>query len=70
MCAITASTLVEDIVQDFVWAVGWLAKKGIVCIQCGEPVWGTLAEAARRAGITDIDSLVEELNRMRKNGLI
>lgn len=28
-------------------SVNYLPKKGIKCIACGEPIWGTLEEAAR-----------------------
>jgi len=38
-----------------------LMKKGVVCIQCGEPVWGTLGELAKTKGI-DVNSLIIELN--------
>jgi hypothetical protein len=37
-------------------------SKGIVCIQCGEPIWGTLEELALRKGITQIEYIVLELN--------
>jgi methionine synthase II (cobalamin-independent) len=54
--------MVEDLVEEFPKAAGLLLEEGIVCIQCGEPVWGTLKEAAERKGITDIDRIVEKLN--------
>jgi len=28
-------------------SVNYLPKKGIKCIACGEPIWGTFEEAAR-----------------------
>jgi hypothetical protein len=42
--------LVEDVVRDHPRAVGFLRTQGIVCIQCGEPVWGTLEEVIRGKG--------------------
>ena len=36
--------LVEDVVRDYPKASAFLRQWGIVCIQCGEPVWGTLQE--------------------------
>ena len=54
--------LIEDLVQEHPNAVGFLMRKGIVCIQCGEPVWGTLAEAAGRKKIANIEEIVVELN--------
>lgn len=54
---------IEELVERYPEAVGFLSRRGIVCFVCGEPAWGTLAEQARRKGIEDIDSLVEELSR-------
>ena len=59
---ITADIEIEDLVKDYPQAVGLLVKKGIVCVQCGTPVWGTLEEIARRKGVEDVDGLVRELN--------
>jgi hypothetical protein len=41
-----------------------LLKRGIQCLVCGEPVWGTVEELARGAGLSDpgIDELLGELN--------
>jgi methionine synthase II (cobalamin-independent) len=60
---ITKDIEIEDLAKDYPNAVGLLLKKGIVCIQCGAPIWGTLEEVARRKGVQDIDALVEELNK-------
>ena len=35
---------IEDLVRDHPEVVVPLANYGIVCIACGEPVWGTLGE--------------------------
>ena len=59
---IDANILVEELVEQFPQAVGFLVKRGVVCIQCGEPIWGTLREAAEKKGIKDIDSLIADLN--------
>ena len=61
---ITKDIYIEDLVGKHPETVGFLMKKGIVCIQCGEPVWGTLEEAAARKGIDDIDGIVKELNEL------
>jgi len=68
---IDKSLLIEDLVQQYPSAVGFLMKKGIICIQCGEPVWGTLAEAAARKNISNIEEIVKELNAflMKKNSI-
>jgi len=63
---ITAETWIEDLVREHTFAVEFLRTHGIRCLACGEPVWGTLAEAAREKGKTeaDIAELVAELNRL------
>jgi len=53
--------MIEDLVEEYPKAAGILLEEGIVCIQCGEPVWGTLEEAAERKGISDIERIVEKL---------
>ena len=53
---LSADDLVEEVVRDFPAAVGLLRREGVVCIQCGEPVWGTLGEVIEQKGL-----LVEEV---------
>ena len=62
---IEATILIEDLVCEYPKSVYFLMLRGIVCIACGEPVWGTLEEAARRKDFTDeeIGALVDDLNR-------
>jgi len=59
---ITRKSLLEDLVHEYPKSVTFLSNKSIVCVQCGEPVWGTLEEAADRAGYGAIDLLVQQLN--------
>ena len=33
---------VEDLVDEHPSAVSFLQKEGVVCMKCGEPVWGTI----------------------------
>jgi len=64
---ITADMEIEDLVNQYPEVVGLLMQRGIVCIQCGTPIWGTLKEAAERKGVTDVEGLVIELNdRLKK----
>ncbi len=44
---------IEDLIRRVPSAVGYLMEKGIKCIACGEPIWGTLESAARDKGFTD-----------------
>lgn len=59
---ITKDTYIEDLVKDYPHTVSVLTKRGVICIQCGEPIWGTLGEALDRAGVEDEASLIRELN--------
>jgi hypothetical protein len=61
---INADLHVEDLVDEYPGAVGFLAERGVVCIRCGEPYWGTLRELAATRGLGDrIDEIVQELRR-------
>ncbi len=63
---ITKDIQIEDLVDQIPESVLFLRQKGIVCVVCGEPVWGTLYEMAKQKGFTDdnIDQLVDELNQL------
>jgi hypothetical protein len=63
---IDGNILIEDLVSRFPKAVGYLMEKNIKCLACGEPVWGTLADAARQKGFSDeeIAVFVDELNAL------
>jgi hypothetical protein len=42
--------------------VGFLADRGIVCIRCGEPYWGTLRELATTKQLgEEVEGIAEEL---------
>lgn len=64
---ITRNTLIEDIVNKYPELIKPLMDFGIVCIACGEPVWGTLEEQAVSAGVKNIDFIVDQLNKNLKN---
>ena len=55
---------IEDLVKVLPQSVSYLREKGIRCLRCGEPIWGTLKEAAAEKGFSenDVDNFVEELN--------
>ncbi len=57
---------IEDLVNDYPFSVKYLMQKGIKCIMCGEPIWGTLEEAAKEKSFSDkeIDNFVKDLNEM------
>jgi len=57
---------IEDLVRNYPFSVKYLMEKGIKCIACGEPIWGTLAEAAAEKGfsVNEIQGFVSELNKI------
>jgi len=63
---ITKDISIEDLVSQIPLSVNFLREKGISCIICGEPVWGTLNELAKQEGLSDIDIsiIVNELNNL------
>ena len=61
---ITKEIYIEDLVRDYPGAVTYLMEKGIRCLMCGEPIWGTLESAAKEKGFNDedIEVFVKDLN--------
>ncbi|OGU66416.1 MAG: DUF1858 domain-containing protein [Stygiobacter sp. RIFOXYC12_FULL_38_8] len=62
---ITRQIEIEELVKVLPEAVAYLSDKGIRCLRCGEPVWGTLEAAAKEKGFTNeqISEFEAELNR-------
>jgi len=63
--AVVKEINIEDLVREYPQSVRFLMEKGVKCLACGEPLWGTLESAAREKGFRpqQIDELVEALNR-------
>lgn len=63
---ITKEIPIEELVKKIPASVAFLRDKGLVCILCGEPVWGTLEELAKSKDFTDeqIATIVEEVNKL------
>ncbi len=59
---IRADDYIEDLLEKYPGINAFLREKGIVCIQCGEPVWGTLREQVEAKGL-DLEALLKELNQ-------
>jgi hypothetical protein len=53
----------EDLAAQNPKAIGLLTRRNIVCIRCGTPLWKTVEEAIRDAGIEDTEKVIEEVNR-------
>ncbi len=61
---VSSDTTIEELVELYPDAVTYLMEKGIRCIRCGEPIWGTLEDAAKEKGFSDddIQVFVKDLN--------
>ena len=64
---ITKDIYVEDLVQDYPEVIGPLSEMEIICIACGEPVWGTLEELVIKKGLSNLDEIMTKLNKIIKN---
>lgn len=65
---IDADIEIEDLVELIPEAVSYLREKGIRCLRCGEPIWGSLKTAAEEKGFSDneINRFVEDLNQLSR----
>jgi methionine synthase II (cobalamin-independent) len=65
---ITKETTIEEIIEKIPDSVKFLSEKGIRCIICGEPVWGTIYDAAKEKGFNEneIELIIKQLNEMEK----
>ncbi len=61
---------IEELVDLLPDAVTYLMEKGIRCLRCGEPIWGTLEDAAKEKGFNndDIQGFVDDLNKLYAEG--
>ena len=68
--AITMDILIEELINDYSFSIRYLMEKGIRCIRCGEPIWGTLEEAAKEKNFDDaaIQSFIQEMNDIANMG--
>jgi len=66
---ITKEISIEELVEILPAAVKYLMVEGIKCIACGEPIWGTLEDAAKEKGHNQesIEKFVSELNQLFEN---
>lgn len=58
---VSLETPVEDLVEKYPEAVGFLSRHGVRCIRCGEPLWCTLGELLREDDIENTQRLLDEL---------
>jgi len=65
---ITKEMWIEEILEKYPTAQEFLSKKNIVCVMCGEPVWGSLKELMQDKEFSDeeINTIIKELNEFIK----
>jgi hypothetical protein len=63
---VTLDIPIEDLVLKFPESVGFLTRKGVRCIRCGEPLWCTLGELLEEEKIPDPQTMIDELNEFLK----
>jgi hypothetical protein len=66
---ITKDTTIEELINMIPTAATYLSEQGIRCIRCGEPIWGTLGEAAEEKSYSteQIEIFVQDLNNLLQN---
>jgi hybrid cluster-associated redox disulfide protein len=62
MKKITKEMTIEDILEKYPKTIGIFMEFKIPCLVCGEPLWGTVEEIARRYNV-DLDKLLASLNK-------
>ncbi|MBE0651838.1 MAG: DUF1858 domain-containing protein [Bacteroidales bacterium] len=67
---ITKDILIETLVEEYPFSVRFLMEKGIRCIMCGEPIWGTLEEACieKRFSEEKIEAILAEMKSLAEKG--
>ncbi len=65
---ITKDITIEELIEEIPASVRYLSEKGIKCIACGEPIWGSLEDAAKEKGFSDeeINGIVQELEIIKQ----
>ena len=61
---ITKEISIEELVEKVPESVKYLMEKGIKCIACGEPIWGTLEDAAKEKNLSD-EAIITIINDLQ-----
>jgi hypothetical protein len=71
MGPVEASITIEDLVEAAPESVRYLIDKGLPCIVCGQPAWGTLEKMAMARGrsAADIGEIVSDINALIERGV-
>jgi hypothetical protein len=67
---VNGQTQIEELVEAYPKVAGWFTRRGLRCVVCGEPFWGTIEELAEDSGVRGErkEKLVEDLNDAITNG--
>jgi len=68
MNKITGKTTIEEVLENFPNTVKVFMDFGIPCLVCGEPLWGTVEETAKKYNIS-LDELLTKLNQTLRKSL-
>lgn len=60
---ITKDTTIEEVLEKFPMTVGTFMEYKIPSLVCGEPLWGTVEEAAQKYNV-DLNTLLKSLNEV------
>lgn len=57
-------TQVEELVEAHPEVAGWMTRRGMRCVVCGEPFWGTLEELASDSNLEEkeLEKFLVDLN--------
>jgi len=61
---IDGNIYIEDLVNTYPEVIAPLAEMGIVCIACGEPIWGTLGELIASKEIANPEEVYKKINNI------
>ena len=69
MDTITKNIPIEELIDKYPLSVNYLMKQGIKCVVCGESIWGTLEDATKEKGFSDLDlnKIIGKLNELIEN---
>ncbi|MBC8313070.1 MAG: DUF1858 domain-containing protein [Candidatus Cloacimonetes bacterium] len=57
---------IEELVEIYPEIVTYLAKRDIICIECGEPLWISLEQLLKDKNIENIPEFIENMNKNLK----
>jgi iron-sulfur cluster repair protein YtfE (RIC family) len=57
---------VDEIIERYPQVVDFFSEKEIVCVKCGEPVWGTI-ETIIKEKYNNVEDIIKQLNQYIHN---